>query len=34
MKIYIHIILMYFITDQNYEFLGLAAIVEVSILVI
>jgi len=34
MKINVHFILMYFITGQNSEFLGFAAIAEVSILVI
>jgi hypothetical protein len=34
MEIYVHFIFTYFITGQNYEFLGFAAIAEVSILLI
>jgi len=34
MNIYVRFILVYFITGQNYEFLGFAAIAEVTILVI
>jgi hypothetical protein len=32
MRIYVHFILTYFIRGQNYEFLGFAAVAEVSIL--
>jgi len=34
MEIYVRFIFTYFITGQNYEFLGFAAIAEVSILLI